>query len=216
MITLFYSPGACSLAPHIMLEEIGVPYETKRFAIAEGAHQSAEFIAINPQGRVPALQVDDRIVTENIAILTLLATRFPEAKLLPKAGTAEFGTCLQWMSWIASNLHIAFAQIWRQERFVAEAALFPAIATQGRISVERFFGVIEAHLAGQSEWFLGSQYTLVDINVAPFYRFGSRIGFNMPELYPYWSAWSARLLERPAVQRIMAKEGVAMTDVIPA
>ena len=83
MLTLYFSPGACSMASHIGLEESGAPYEEKPTLLAKGEQKTDAYRRINPRGKVPALGVDGRIITENTEILTYLARRFPEKKLMP-------------------------------------------------------------------------------------------------------------------------------------
>src|SRR4026208_1799287 len=83
MMTLFFSPGACSLASHIGLEETGAPYELKPILLAKGQQRTAEYLKINPRGKVPALSVDGKILVENTGILTYLARRYSDKKLLP-------------------------------------------------------------------------------------------------------------------------------------
>src|SRR5690349_1013839 len=81
---LYYAPGACSLASHIALEEIGIPYQTQPLNLAEGDQRKPEYLKINPRGRVPALVVDDEILTENVGIMTYLAGGHPKAGIWPK------------------------------------------------------------------------------------------------------------------------------------
>ncbi|HSE87766.1 MAG TPA: glutathione S-transferase N-terminal domain-containing protein, partial [Candidatus Binatia bacterium] len=83
MLTLYFSPGACSLASHIGLEETGAPYEAKPILLAKQQQRTEAYLKINPRGKVPALSVDGKILVENTAILTYLARRFPEKKLMP-------------------------------------------------------------------------------------------------------------------------------------
>src|SRR5579862_8775395 len=99
MMKLYYSPGACSMAPHILLEEIGVPYEAVRVAIAEGKTRSPEYLAINPKGRVPALfTAEGEILTEVPAISCYLAEHSPGVRLLPQGGL-PLARCLEWFNW---------------------------------------------------------------------------------------------------------------------
>ncbi len=214
--TLYYSPGACSMSAHLFLLEVGADFVAHPVVIANGDHRKPEFLAINPRGRVPALAVDGTIIVENIAILNLLAARHADAGLLPAPGTVDHARCLSRMSWIATSLHIAFAQIWRGERFVSDSADFPQVAARGRALVAEYFGELDAHFAATGGWYLGEAYSLVDINLLPFYRFGNRIGLDMAGDYPAFTAWQDRMLVRPAVQKVLATEGVAMTDRIPA
>ena len=84
MIRLYYSPGACSMASHIALEETGQPYELQETLLSKDAHKTPEYLAVNPRGKVPALVVDDKVITENTAILTYIGRRFPHTGMLPE------------------------------------------------------------------------------------------------------------------------------------
>ena len=92
------------MVPHIVLEEIGTPYQRQLVDLARAEHKSDAYLKINPHGKVPALAVDDAVLTENVAILTYLAKRFPEADLLPD-GMIEQARCLSMMAWFASAVH---------------------------------------------------------------------------------------------------------------
>ena len=123
---LFYSPGACSMAPHVVLEELGLPFEAVRVVIADGANRTPDYLGINPRGRVPALQITDgagtRVLTEALAIMVYLAQRHPEPALLPTDPEA-FACTLEWMSWLGSTLHqTGIRTVLRPERFTADAA----------------------------------------------------------------------------------------------
>ena len=110
MLTLYYSPGASSVIPHITLEEIRVPYQRKLINLAKGEHKTDAYLKINPHGKVPALCVDGNVLTENVAILTYLAKQFPDARLLPQ-NLLEEARCLSTMAWFASAVHPTFAHI---------------------------------------------------------------------------------------------------------
>src|SRR4029077_13131028 len=114
-------PGASSMVPHIVLEEIGTPYQRQLVDLTRGEHKSDAYLKINPHGKVPALAVDDTVLTENVAILTYLAKRFPEAQLLPD-GVIEQARCVSMMAWFASAVHTTFAHIIRPERFASDSA----------------------------------------------------------------------------------------------
>jgi glutathione S-transferase len=92
------------MVPHIVLEEIGTPYQRQLVDLARGEHKSDAYLKINPHGKVPALAVDDTVLTKNVAILTYLAKRFPEAQLLPD-GMIEQARCVSMMAWFASAVH---------------------------------------------------------------------------------------------------------------
>jgi glutathione S-transferase len=120
MLTLFYSPGACSLAPHIVLEELGLEFERRPVLIAEGQHLSREYLKINPRGRVPTLIADGTVITEVPAILPYLASLKRDAGLLPPDGSLDLAKTHEFAGWLSSTLHIAYAQLWRPERFLPE------------------------------------------------------------------------------------------------
>jgi glutathione S-transferase len=203
---LYYSPGACSLAPHILLEELGVPFEAVRTPISEGATRSPEFLALNPQARVPVLEVGGEIYTEAPALLLFLTTSDAEQRFLPRASAAELARCLEWIAWLATSLHIAYAQLWRPERFLPAEVDPEPLKAQGAQTIRTFNAAIESRLCGP--WVLGPAYSVADMYLLPFYRWGGRIGLPMKELYPRWSAWADRMLSRPAVQRAAAREEI--------
>ena len=116
MMTLYFSPGACSLASHIGLEETGAPYEIKPILLAMGQQRTDSYLKINPRGKVPALSVDGKILIENTAILTYLARRFPEKRLMP-ADPAEEARCIATMCWFSSIVHPSYQRSSRPERF---------------------------------------------------------------------------------------------------
>jgi glutathione S-transferase len=119
MLTLYYSPGASSVIPHITLEEIRAPYQRKLINLAKGEHKGDTYLKINPHGKVPALSVDGNVFTENVAILTDLAKQFPDARLLPQ-NLFDDAQCISTMAWFASTVHPTFAHIIRPERFASD------------------------------------------------------------------------------------------------
>lgn len=210
---LYYSPGACSLAPHICLEEIGAPYETVRVSLADGEQTKPEYLAINPRGQAPALAVNGRVLTENLAILAYLAERHPGANLLPEDAW-ERAQALSWMGFLSSSAHIAFAQIWRPARFVGETADHEDVKATGRRNALAAFAQIEAYLVGKN-WAADDRFGVLDAYFLVFYRWGWRIGIDMAA-YPAWTAQARRVAERPAVQRVVAREGIELGLKEPA
>lgn len=211
MYTLFYSPGASSMAPHIVLEELGVPYRAERIPLdlqstADGI-TSPEFLAVNPKGRVPALKIEDRVLTEAMAILVYLARRHPEARLLPADPEAE-ARCFEWMSWLATTIHaIAFGQVLRPQRFVLDPKDHPAVVAKGRQNVRAGFAYVEQQLAGRS-WAVGEQYTVADAYLLFYFLAAKRSGLPMHETYRAWARIAERTMARPAVKRVLEREGL--------
>src|SRR5687768_18552559 len=122
MLKLYFSPGVCSMASHIGLEELGVPYDKQPTLLPKGEHKTEAYLKVNPRGKVPALEVDGKVLTENTAILTYLARRFPEKNLIPKDPFDE-ARCISTMAWFSNSVHPPFTHSVRRERFAeAEAA----------------------------------------------------------------------------------------------
>ena len=121
MIKLYYSPGHCSLAPHIVLEELGIAFESVLVSVKDGEHLKADFLRLNPKARVPVLVVDSKVLTENVAILTYLGGGYAQRGLWPKE-TWKQAEALSLMAWLSSSVHITFAGIARPERYTADAA----------------------------------------------------------------------------------------------
>ncbi len=133
MQTLYFSPGACSLASHIGLEETGAPYEVKPTLLAKGEQKTEAYLKINPRGKVPALSVDGKILVENTAILTYLARRFSEKRLIP-TDPAEEARCIGTMCWFSSVVHPSYQRSHRPERFAEGEAAQATVKETGRKS----------------------------------------------------------------------------------
>lgn len=208
---LFHSPGACSLAPHIVLEELGVPYEPVRVVIAEGANSKPEYLSVNPRGRVPALWISDeageRVLTEAMAILVYLARRHPQPALLP-ADPEGFVRALEWMGWLGSTMHQAGVRtVFRPERFTIDASGAPAIAAKGREAIRSGFADIEQRVAGRDSALEGG-FSVVDPYLLVFYRWGNRCGLSMRTDFPEYARLMDTVRARPAVKRVVEREGI--------
>jgi glutathione S-transferase len=203
MLILYYWPGASSLAPHIVLEEIGAPYERQVINLAQGEHKSGAYLKINPHGKVPALAVDGMVLTENVAILTYLARRFPETQLLPP-GIVEEAHCISMMAWFASSVHPTFAHIIRPERFATDSAAHVNLKDTARGVFWDNCKEINRLLESKA-WTMGTHYTVCDPYTFFFYDLGSRIKLPMHELAAY-TAFSERMQERSAVRKVRGLE----------
>jgi glutathione S-transferase len=206
-ITLYYSPGACSLAPHIVLEELGIAYEPVRISTAEGQQRSPEYLKINPRGRVPALVVDGRVLVENVAILSYLGGGFAAKGLWPER-TWDQAQAISLMAWLADTVHPAFAHIFRPERYVQGEACIDVVKAAGRKTFGECLAEIDRLVAGK-RWALGNRFTVVDAYLLVFYRWGNRNAFPMKDL-AHFTALAGRVLARPAVKKVMADEGITM------
>jgi glutathione S-transferase len=202
MLTLYYGPGACSMASHIVLEESGEKYEPRKVNLAGGEQRTPEYLKINPHARVPALRLDDGdVITENTAILPYLGERF---KLWPtdlKARTRA----LELIGWFASTVHPAHGHVGRPERYSADPAAHPSIKEAGLKTFHECLKEIDQRLAGR-QWF-GDQYSVLDPYGFVFYTWGVRRELPMAQLKNY-TAFKDRMVARPAVQRVLEDEKV--------
>ena len=208
MLKLFYAPGACSLAPHIALEEAGADYEAVRVNFAEGEQRKPEYHAINPTGRVPALVTDWGVLTENPVILGYIAQSFPDAHLADNDDSFAFGTMQAFNCYISSTLHVAFAHSFRAERYADAPEAIAAVKAKAPSSVATAFKLIEEKLSDGRPFVHGGAYTVSDPYLFVMTRWLVRD--NMPglEAFPLSAAHMRRLHERPAVQRVLEHEGL--------
>ena len=211
MLTLYYAPGACSLATHIALRETGELFDTHKLDFSKAEQRAPEFLAINPHGRVPALVTDEGVVTEGPAILSYIAERFPEAKL--NAGDAYHRAHVrQLIAFFSGTVHTTFAHIFRPERYVGEGGPVDAAKTTARTSLEGYFTEIEAMFA-EHEWAAGADYTIADMYPLVFYRWAGKVGFDM-RAHEAWTKHVWRMLDRPAVAKAIEAEGLPRADWI--
>ena len=204
MLTLYYAPGACSMASHIVLEESGETYEPRRVDLANGEQRTEAYLKINPQGRVPVLGLDDGTpLSENTAILPYLGKRFG---LWPNAPLAE-ARALSLIGFFAASVHPAHSHLGRPERFAADSAAFATIRETGRKTFHGYLKQIDGMLAGR-EW-LSDQYSVLDPYGLVFYSWGVRRELPVGEL-PHYTAFKDRMLKRPAVARALEDEKIKL------
>jgi len=205
MLKLYYSPGACSLVPHIALEEAGVDFDALRIPIADGGHLKPEYLAINPHARLPALGTDRGVITENIAVLNFLADKLGAEGSVPRGDPYAAARANELLGWFSSSVHIAFAQVWRGSRFTEDENLWRPLEAGGRKVLARQFDEIDALCV--DEWLVPGHFTAADSYALTFFRWGKRIGFKMGR-HARWAELVGRVFERPAVQRALEREGL--------
>jgi glutathione S-transferase len=204
---LYYAPGACSFASHIALEEVGVPYETHKLDLAAGDQRSEAYLRINPRGRVPALVLDDHVLTENVGILTYLGGGYPAAGVWPKK-TWDQAKLVSTLAWLSNTVHPAYGHLVRAARYVDDAAAQDAVKAKARTMFEGYLREIDQLLEGR-KWAVANQYTVADGYLLVFYRWGNRQKMDVRSLKNY-SAMADRVLARPAVRKVMKDEGITL------
>jgi glutathione S-transferase len=206
-IKLYYAPGACSLASHIALEEVGVPYDTQKMNLAEGDQRKPEYLRLNPRGRVPTLVVDDQVLTENVGILTYFGGGYLQAGIWPKK-TWDQAKLVATLAWLSNTVHPTYGHIVRPERYAADDAAKEDIKAKGKANFQGYLEEIDKLLAGH-KWAVANQYTVADGYLLVFYRWANRQKMPVQELKNY-SALVQRVMARPAVQKVMAEEGITL------
>lgn len=199
MVELFGFPGACSLAPHIALEESGIPF---RYVMSRkgNAEEREALLKVNPVGQVPALRFDDgRVLTQNAAILGWVADQVPEKKLLPKAGTFERAKAEEWLSYLGTTLHPAFSPLFN-----------PSLDAEARKAqkekVRSILDVVESRF-GDGPWVLGESFSAVDPYLYVFFSWTTPLQIDTAA-WPKLRAHSALVREREAAKRAFKTEGL--------
>ena len=208
MIQLHYHPGNASLAPHMLLEEIGAPFELVFVDRANAAHRSPEYLRLNPNGQIPVLVEGDFVLYEAAAICLYLADRYPDAKLVPPLRTPERAHFYPWLFWCTNTLQAMLMHYFYSERLVDDGDANAAAQVRNRaearagVMLDRLDEQLAAH---GGDWLLGSTFSAVDpyaLMLCRWTRNFARPARSLPQLAPYLQ----RMLARPAVQRVFAQE----------
>jgi glutathione S-transferase len=212
MIKLHYAPGNASMTPHMLLEELGLPFELVRVDREHNAHKSPAYLKLNPNGLIPVLEDGDLVLYETAAIVLHLCDSRPAAGLAPTVlGSPERAQFYKWLVWLSASLQSQMPIYFYTERYVAPgnaagAAEVKALTTQ---RIEQLIYQIDAQLASHGgPWLLGERYSALDpyaLMLCRWTRSAPRPARTLPHVGP----WTQRMLARPAVQRVFANEGLA-------
>lgn len=199
---LYFSPGACSLSPHIVIRELGLDAEVEAVNLGTKVTASgADFKAVNPKGYVPALVLDDgSLLTEGAVIVQYLADRKPEAGLLAPAGTLERYRTQEWLNFVAAEIHKGYSPLFRKE-------CPEEWKTCVRQTLAARIGVVDAHLATNA-YLMGSAFSVADAYMFTCLGWSKWTNVDLSG-FPNVTAYLARIAERPAVQAALAAEKAA-------
>ena len=210
MKKLFYCPGKASMAPHIVLEEIGQPFELAFVDAAQGAHKTSQYLRLNPNGLIPVLVDGDLVLYETAAICLHLADAHPEHRLAPELGTPARAQFYKWLMWLSNTLQTSLILYFYPERWVDadNAAGARQVRAHAESKIATLLDQLEAQLdSSGGPWLLGRQYTVLDPYALMLCRWTR--GFAKPARErPLLGAHLQRVLERPAVQRAIRAEGL--------
>ena len=209
MLKLFYTAHTCSLATHIVLEEVGADYSTARIDFARTEQRSPEYLKVNPKGRVPALVTDRGVLTETPAMLVFVAQSFPAAGLAPLDDPFAFAEMQAFNSYLCSTLHIAHAHRMRGHRWVDadDAAAIAAMQRKVPQSVTACFELIE-HDMLEGPWVMGERYTICDPYLFTLAQWLETDGVD-PKRIPKVIDHRRRMSERATVKKAIADEFAA-------
>ncbi len=215
-IKFWYAPGACSLAPHVLLQETCLPFDPVLTSFAAAAHLTDEFARINPKKRLPVLSLDREVITEVPAIATAIANLAPERHLMGRTAL-DHVRVYEWMIWLSGTLHgQGFGGLWRPERFSDDPAAFDGIKVKGRRIILDCFQLIETKI--KTPYSVGNGFTAVDPYLLVFYRWGNGVGFDMADACPRYTAFARELVQRESVKAALEAEGIghqALKDHVP-
>ena len=213
MMQLHYFPGNASMTPHMLLEELGVPYERVLVDRTTNAHRSPEYLKLNPNGKIPVLVDGDLVLYDTGSIVLHLVDTHPQAGLAPALGTAERAQFYKWLLWLANTLQAEMPLYFYSDRW--------ADGPEGAAQVKKH---AEAHIAGMIDqlegelarhggpWFAGERFSALDPYVFMLCRWTR--GMQRPaRTLPHLADYLQRMLARPAVQRVFANEGLSQPYV---
>jgi glutathione S-transferase len=198
---LYYAPGACSLAPHIVAREAGLSPDLEKVDLANRTTASGRsFLEINPKGYVPALQVQDgTVMTEVSALIQYLADQAPQAGLIPAVGTPERYKVLEWIGFISTEIHKGFGPLWNP-------TTPDAVKQATKEKLFQRFAYLDQQLDGRS-YLTGERFTVADAYLFVVVNWTNFHGLSLGD-YPNLTAFMERVAARPKVQEALQAEGL--------
>ncbi len=215
MMQLYYYPGTAAMPVHILLEEIGAPFELVLVDRAKREHKAPEYLALNPNGLIPVLKAEGLVLYEAAAICLYLADRYPAAQLAPALGTNDRAQLYKWLLWLSNTLQATLLPYFYPERWVAagNAEAAKQVKYQAQTRVASLLQQVDEQLRTQQqaghEWFAGAQYSLLDPFVFTLCRWTRNFsGDAGPPArdFAHIGPYLQRVLLRPAVQRVFTTE----------
>ncbi len=202
MLKLYFSPGSCSQASHIALEEAGAAYEAERVDFGKQQQRSAEFLRVNPKGRVPALVTDRGVITESPAILAYIGQRFADTPVGVPKDPFAFARVQSFNAYLCSTVHVAHAHKRRGGRWADDPAVIEAMMLKVASNMSECFDLIETTMFS-GPWVMGEAYSIADPYLFTFTSWLEGDGVD-PRRFPKVYEHSQRMTERPAVKKVLS------------
>jgi glutathione S-transferase len=212
LIQLHYYPGNASFTPHVLLHEIGVPFELRLVQRAEGAHRQPEYLNLNPNGQIPVLVDGDLVLYETAAICMHLADTHPGAALAPPPGTPERAHFYKWMTWLTNTPQAMLMHYFYPERLVddGDGVAAEQVKVHAQAKVVAMLALLDEQLASHGgNWLLGGHYSAVDPYAFMLCRWTRGFDDRPAREHAHLGPYLQRMLARPAVQRVFEAEGLA-------
>ena len=216
MLQLHYFPSNASITPHILLEEMGLPFELKLVDRTRGAHKSPEYLKLNPNGLIPVLVDGDMVLYETAAICLHLTDMHPEMGLAPAVGTIERAQFYKWLMWLTNTFQPAIIMYFYTDRYTTSTD--PTVIAQIKAKTQDRIGAmlkqLDDHLvANGGPWMMGEKFSVLDIYAFMLGRWtrvfeGALPATQPAKTWPHLGPFMHRMLARPAVQRVVAKESL--------
>jgi glutathione S-transferase len=208
MIELHYYPGNASLAPHMLLEELGVPFELRLVDREKDAQRSPAYLKLNPNGTIPVLVEGELVLYETAAICLHLLDTHPHAGLAPALGTPERAHFYKWLVWLTNTLQATLMAWHYPERWADDAGAAAQVKARAEDKIGGMLDQLDAELARRGPWLLGARYSALDpyaLMLGRWTRAFARPARQLPALGPYLR----RVLARPALGRVFEREGIS-------
>ena len=213
MLQLHYFPSTASMVPHILLEETGAPYERVLVDRTHDVQKSTAYLRLNPNGLIPVLTDGDLVLYETAAIALYLCDSFPRSALAPAVGTPERAHFYKWLMWLTNTLQATLIVYFYPERWVkaGNVSAVAEVKTHAEWRTRVLLDQLESEWARHGgPWMLGEAYSALDAYVFTLCRWTRGFALTPPARErPHLGAFLHRMLERPAVQRALANEGLS-------
>jgi glutathione S-transferase len=212
MITLHYFPGNASVTPHVLLREIGVPFELQLVDRTVNAHKSSDYLKLNPNGLIPVLVDGDLVLYETAAIGLHLVDTYPQAGLAPAVGSPQRAHFYKWLVWLTNTLQATLIHYFYPDRLVnaGDAAAAAQVKAAAHAKVVTMLQQLDDQLASHGQpWLLGPEFSLVDIYAFMLCRWTRGFATQPAREFPHLGPFLQRMLARPAVQKVIEVEGWA-------
>lgn len=212
MRQLHYYPGNASMAPHVVLREIGAPFELVLVDRTRDAHKSESYLRLNPNGQIPVLVDGDLVLYEAAAICLYLADTSPQHDLLPAIGTAERAQAYKWLMWMTNTVQPALMVYFYPERWLkpGHEAMAEELRAVAEDRVAGLLGQIDLELARHGQpWLLGEDFSVLDPFCFMLCRWTRGFSSQPARAFPHVGPYLQRLLHRPSIQEVLSVEGLA-------